>query len=75
MGPARKEKCVSVNIAEGSWRSQEHFAIRYGDAELGARPAGMLPFFTFGMVTSSLCHCVLEVRGLLFDFELTQGDS
>ena len=30
----KREKCVAVNKAERSWRSEEHFEIRHGDAEL-----------------------------------------
>ena len=33
-GTSPREKCVAVNKAERSWRSEEHFEIRHGDAEL-----------------------------------------
>ena len=41
-----KRKCVAVNKAERSWRSEEHFDIRHGDAEFRV---------SFGPVFS---HCV-----------------
>ena len=36
----KREKCVAVNKAERSWRSEEHFDIRHGDAESGVCPVG-----------------------------------
>ena len=35
----KRKKCVAVNKAERSWRSEEHFDIRHGDAESGVCPA------------------------------------
>ena len=34
----KRKKCVAVNKAERSWRSEEHYAIRHGDAEFGVCP-------------------------------------
>jgi hypothetical protein len=31
----KREKCVAANKAKRSWRSEEHFDIRHGDAEFG----------------------------------------
>ena len=36
----KRKKCVAVNKAERSWRSEEHFDIRHGDTEFGVCPAG-----------------------------------
>ena len=36
----KRKKCVAVNKAEQSWRSEESFDIRLGDAEFGVHPAG-----------------------------------
>jgi hypothetical protein len=35
------ERSVLGNKAERSWRSEEHFDISHGDAELGVCPAGV----------------------------------
>lgn len=70
----KREKCVAVNKAERNWRSEEHFDIRYGDAEFGVCPVGfqsflsMFPFLPFGMVI----YILLEVCDLLFYFEFTE---
>ena len=36
----KREICVAVNKSERSWKSEEHFDIRHGDAQLGVCPAG-----------------------------------
>ena len=36
------KKFAAVNKDEKSWRSEEHFDIRHGDAEFGVCPAGFL---------------------------------
>jgi hypothetical protein len=36
---SKREKCVADNKAENSWRSEEHFDNRRGDAEFGDCPA------------------------------------
>ena len=36
-GTSPREKCVAVSKAERSWRSEERFDIRHGDAEFGVR--------------------------------------
>ena len=41
----KRKKCVAVNKAEQSWRSEEHFDIRYGDADSGACPDGFQSCF------------------------------
>lgn len=41
----KRKKVVAVNKDEKSWRSEEHFDIRYGDAEFGVRPAEFLSCF------------------------------
>ena len=35
----KRQQCVAVNKAERSWRSEEHFEIRHGDADFGISPA------------------------------------
>jgi hypothetical protein len=42
--PIRK-KCVAVNKAEKSWRSEEHFDIGHGDAESGVCPTSFQSCF------------------------------
>ena len=77
--PTRK-KSVVVHRAEQSWRPEEHFDTRHGDAEFGFCPAGFwscfgpvfsrfVPLLSFGMVMYILCHYMLEVCDLLFDFD------
>lgn len=74
-----KRKCVAVNKAERSWRSEEHFDIRHGDPEMGVCPAGFwsplaqrfLPVFLLlspGMVMDVFCHCWTYVIRFLFFF-------
>ena len=76
----KRKKCVGGNKAKRSWRSEESFDIRHEDAEFGVCPAGfqlylnqyfltMSPSLCFGMVMSILCHCMLEVCDMLFDFD------
>ena len=43
---SKKKKCVAVNKAERSWRSEEHFDIRHGDAEFGVCPADFSSCFS-----------------------------
>jgi hypothetical protein len=38
-------ECVTVNTAEKSWRSKEHFDIILGDTEFGVCSAGFQPCF------------------------------
>ena len=47
---SKRKKYVSVNKAERSWRSEEHFDIRHGDAEFGVCPARF--WSSFGPVFS-----------------------
>ena len=35
----------------------------------------VLSFLTFGLLIHILCHCMLEVCGLLFDFDFTGSYS
>lgn len=75
-----RHKCVAVNIAERSWRSEEHFDIRLGKAEFRVCPAGFwsyfspvflhyAPFFPFEMMMYILCQYMLELCDLLFYFD------
>lgn len=41
----KRKKFIAVNKDERSWRSEEHFDIRHGDAEFGVLPAGFLSCF------------------------------
>ena len=41
----KRKKCVVVNKAERSWRSEEHFGNRHGDGGLGVCPAGFQSCF------------------------------
>ena len=41
----KRKKCVVVNKAERSWRSEESVDVRCGDAEVGVCPAGFLCYF------------------------------
>ena len=38
----KRKKCVVVNNPKGSWRSEECFDIRHGDAEYGVCPIGLV---------------------------------
>ena len=49
----KREKCVAVNRAEKSGRSEEHFDTRHGDAEFGVCPACF--WSCFGPGFSHLC--------------------
>lgn len=60
--------------------------IRRGDAEFGVCLAGLqscfgrvfphdAPFLPLGLQMYSLCHCMLEICDLLFDFDFTGGYS
>jgi hypothetical protein len=63
----KRKKCVAINKAERSWRSEEHFAFLLGDVELGVCPVGPIfphPFLHFGTVMYIPCHCMLEVCDL-----------
>jgi len=74
----KREKCVAVNKTERSWRSEEYFDIRHGDAEFSF-PSGFsvlllvqhfhttLSFLPFGMAMYILCYCMLVVCNLLFE--------
>lgn len=42
MKQPKKKKYIAVNKAECRWRSEDHFDISYGHAELGVCPAGIL---------------------------------
>ena len=73
---AKRERCVAVYKAEMNWRSL-HFDIRHRDADFGVCTAGFglaliqhsPPFFPFGMVMYILCHYMLEVCNLPFEFQ------
>ena len=65
----KKQKCVAVNKCKWSWRSEDHFNIRRGDAEHGVCPANFLyclspvfphyaPFSPFWMAMYIRCHCI-----------------
>ena len=41
----KRKKCAAVSNAGRSWRSEEHFDIRRGDAEFGVCPAGFQSCF------------------------------
>ena len=41
----KRKKCVAVNNVEKSWRSEERFDIRHGNAEFGVCPAGFRSCF------------------------------
>jgi hypothetical protein len=73
----KSKNFVAVNKAESSWRSEEHYGIRHGDAEFGVCQLvfilaliwyflTMSSFLPFEMVMYILCHCMLEVCDLLF---------
>lgn len=71
----KRKKCVAVNKAKRSWRSEECFDISYGDAEFGVCPVcltlvqyflTMLRSLPFGIVVYILCHYMLEVCDLVF---------
>lgn len=76
--PEHIEKCVAVNKAGRSQRSEERFDSRHGDAEFRVCPAGSLScvllqylftmshFLSFGKVMCILSHCMLKVWDLLF---------
>jgi hypothetical protein len=36
----KRKKCVADKEAERSWRSEDHFDTRHGNAEFGVCPAG-----------------------------------
>ena len=83
--PKRKQ-CTAVNKDERSWRYEEHFDIRHGEAEFGVCPAGfglvlvqifftMILFLPFGIVMYILCHCMLEIHDLVFHFDFTADYS
>lgn len=72
--------------AERNWRSEARFDIRCGDAEVAVCPVAfnlalaqffliLPPFLLFGMARPILCHCMLEVCELLFNFNFTEGYS
>lgn len=42
---SKRKNCVSVNKAERSWRPEDWFGIRRGDAEFGVCPAGFWSYF------------------------------
>ena len=44
-GTSLRERDVEINKAEGTWRPEEHFDIRYGDAEFGVCPASFQSCF------------------------------
>lgn len=74
-----RKKSVGHNKAKGKiWISED---IKHGDAEHGIAQLVfvldlvqcffiMLPFLHFGKVMCILCHCILEVCDLLFNFGL-----
>lgn len=78
---AQIEKCVAVNNIEGSWKLKECFDIRHGDAELeffillafytalSQYFLTVVPFLSFGIVMHILCYYILEVLGLIFNFD------
>jgi hypothetical protein len=69
---------VAVSKAERSWRSAECIDIRHGDAESGVCLAGFqfvlvqyfLTMMPSGMVIYILCHYMVEVCDLFFEFDL-----
>ena len=80
---SKRKKCVPVNKATGSRRSEEHFDIRHGDAEFGVCPVvfwsccgpvcphyAPFPSIWNGKVLYRLWNCMLEVCDLLFHFDL-----
>lgn len=73
MDPPKRGKCAAVSKA-GRAVPSESFDMGHGAKGLRIRPAlsqkflSTTPFFSFGMVTDILCHCVLEVSDLLFCF-------
>ena len=42
----KRKKCVAVNKDERSWRSEEHFDIRHGDAEFEVCPVNFQSCFS-----------------------------
>ena len=83
---SRERSCVVVNKTERSWKYEEHFDIRGEDAEFGLCPAGfglgMVQYFLtvflslhFGVVMYILCHDMLKVCDLLFDFDFIEDYS
>ena len=82
----KRKKCIAVQKAEQSWKSEDRFDIRHGDGEFEVCPAGfglalvqyfltMLPSLCFGMVMYILCHYMLEVYDLLLDLEFKEDYS
>ena len=80
----KRKKCAAVNKAERSWRSEERFDIRHGDAVWSlsswlsvclwssiSLPC-LLPY-VLGVVMYILYHYMLKVCDMLFDFDFT-GD-
>jgi hypothetical protein len=62
----KRKKCIAVNKAKRSWRSEEHFDIRHGDVEIWVCPAcfGSIfphsaPCLRFETVKYILCHFML----------------
>ena len=73
----KREKCAAITPAERSWSSEECFDIRqkyriYSEGFcycFGQYYLTMSPFLPFGII----CHCILKVCDLLFDFHFMGG--
>ena len=50
--PRERERDVEINKAEGTWRPEEHFDIRHGDAEFGVCPASFQSCFALAFLGS-----------------------
>ena len=79
--PVKREKCVTVNKAERSWRSEDLFDIRHGYAEFGVYLAYFHSCFVpefplyvlfppFQIRNINLYHYMLEVCDLNFGIDL-----
>jgi hypothetical protein len=75
----KRKKCVAVNKAEESWKSEEPFDFKNGNEVFGVCSAGfwscfgpvfisslVLPSLHFGMIMYVLCHLMLELCDLFF---------
>lgn len=69
MKPAQEK--VVVNKAERSWRAEEHFDLRHGDAEFGDGPAGFR--FCFGPVFPRSAPFLLFWNGNIYYVSLSVG--
>ena len=79
-----RKKCAAVNKAERSWRSEECFDIKHEEfrvVQLVFNLASLQHFLTmhpslhFGALMYILCHYMLEVGDLVFNFDFTWGYS